>query len=50
MPEVGFEPTSLAALGPKPSVSANFTTPAHKCTITQKRPRVYWVKATYLDI
>ncbi len=28
MPEVGLEPTSLAALGPKPSVYANFTTPA----------------------
>ena len=28
MPVGGFEPPSLAAHGPKPCVSANFTTPA----------------------
>ena len=28
MPEVGVEPTSLTAHGPKPCVFANFTTPA----------------------
>lgn len=28
VPVEGLEPPSLSALGPKPSVSANFTTPA----------------------
>ena len=28
VPETGLEPARVASLGPKPSVSTNFTTPA----------------------
>lgn len=31
LPEVGFEPTSLARLAPEASVYASFTTPAILC-------------------
>ena len=31
VPRVGVEPTRLAALGPKPSASANSATPAYHC-------------------